>query len=198
MLENEIIPTYYAKNSKGYSPDWIQYIKNSITKIAPDYTMKRMLDDYEDRFYHKLATRSAHITADGFKVAKEVAAWKEEVAQHWDSFQVENFSCDKDINASGLVVGQDYNFNLVIDRHELQGMLGAEMVVVKEDPEKHDLRFVKSYQFELKKTEGSKLFFELKLTPSEAGNHKVSFRVFPRHKELPHRMDFAYVRWIQL
>ena len=60
------------------------------------------------------------------------------------------------------------------------------------------LRFVKSYQFELKKTEGSKLFFELKLTPSEAGNHKVSFRVFPQHKELPHRMDFAYVRWIQL
>ena len=198
MLESEIIPTYYAKNSKGYSPDWIQYIKNSITKIAPDYTMKRMLDDYEDRFYHKLATRSAHITADGYKVAKEVAAWKEEVAQHWDSFQVENFSCDKDINASGLVVGQDYNFNLVIDRHELQGMLGAEMVIAKEDPEKHDLRFVKSYQFELKKTEGSKLFFELKLTPSEAGNHKVSFRVFPQHKELPHRMDFAYVRWIQL
>ena len=198
MLETEIIPTYYAKNSKGYSPDWIQYIKNSITKIAPDYTMKRMLDDYEDRFYHKLATRSAHITADGYKVAKEVAAWKEEVAQHWDCFQVESFSCDKDINASGLVVGQDYNFNLVIDRHELQGMLGAEMVIVKEDPEKHDLRFVKSYQFELKKTEGSKLFFELKLTPSEAGNHKVSFRVFPQHKELPHRMDFAYVRWIQL
>ena len=120
------------------------------------------------------------------------------MAQHWDCFQVESFSCDKDINASGLVVGQDYNFNLVIDRHELQGMLGAEMVIAKEDPEKHDLRFVKSYQFELKKTEGSKLFFELKLTPSEAGNHKVSFRVFPQHKELPHRMDFAYVRWIQL
>ena len=198
ILETEIIPTYYAKNSKGYSPDWIQYIKNSITKIAPDYTMKRMLDDYEDRFYHKLATRSAHITADGYKVAKEVAAWKEEVAQHWDCFQVESFSCDKDINTTGLVVGQEYNFNLVIDRHELQGMLGAEMVIVKEDPEKHDLRFVKSFQFELKKEEGSKLFFELKLTPSEAGNHKVSYRVFPQHKELPHRMDFAYVRWIQL
>jgi starch phosphorylase len=45
-LETEIIPTYYAKNSKGYSPDWIQYIKNSIAKIVPDYTMKRMLDDY--------------------------------------------------------------------------------------------------------------------------------------------------------
>ena len=198
MLETEIIPTYYAKNSKGYSPDWIQYIKNSITKIAPDYTMKRMLDHYEERFYHKLATRADHLMSDNFKVAKEIAAWKEEVAQHWDCFQVENFTCDQDINAAGIVVGKEYNFNLVIDRHELQGMLGAEMVVAKENPEKHELNFVNSFQFELKKEEGSKLYFALKFTPSEAGDHKVCFRVFPQHKELPHRMDFAYVRWIQL
>lgn len=198
MLETEIIPTYYAKNSKGYSPDWIQYIKNSITKIAPDYTMKRMLDHYEERFYHKLAMRADHLMSDNFKVAKEIAAWKEEVAQHWDCFQVENFTCDQDINAAGIVVGKEYNFNLVIDRHELQGMLGAEMVVAKENPEKHDLNFVNSFQFELKKEEGSKLYFALKFTPSEAGDHKVCFRVFPQHKELPHRMDFAYVRWIQL
>ena len=42
------------------------------------------------------------------------------------------------------------------------------------------------------------LFFELKTTPSEAGVHKMGFRVYPVNKELPHRMDFAYVRWIQL
>ena len=197
-LETEIIPTYYAKNSKGYSPDWIQYIKNSIAKIAPDYTMKRMLDDYEDRFYHKLATRSAHISANNYEIAKQLAAWKEEVAQHWDSFQVESFTCDQDLTVNGPVVGKEYNFNLVIDRHELQGMLGAEMVVMKEDPEKHTLSPINTAQFELMKEEGSKLFFKLTTTPSEAGNHKIGFRVYPVNKELPHRMDFAYVRWIQL
>ena len=197
-LETEIIPTYYAKNSKGYSPDWIQYIKNSIAKIAPDYTMKRMLDDYEDRFYHKLATRSAHISANNYEIAKQLAAWKEEVAQHWDSFQVESFTCDQDLTVNGPVVGKEYNFNLVIDRHELQGMLGAEMVVMKEDPEKHTLSPINTAQFELMKEEGSKLFFKLTTTPSEVGNHKIGFRVYPVNKELPHRMDFAYVRWIQL
>ena len=197
-LETEIIPTYYAKNSKGYSPDWIQYIKNSIAKIVPDYTMKRMLDDYEDRFYHKLATRSAHISANNYEIAKQLAAWKEEVAQHWDSFQVESFTCDQDLTVNGPVVGKEYNFNLVIDRHELQGMLGAEMVVMKEDPEKHTLSPINTAQFELMKEEGSKLFFKLTTTPSEAGNHKIGFRVYPVNKELPHRMDFAYVRWIQL
>ena len=198
ILETEIIPTYYAKNSKGYSPEWIQYIKNSMSQIAPDYTMKRMLDDYIDRFYNKLATRSSHLRENSFAEAKAIAAWKEEVAQHWDSFQVESFTCSKDLSVDSPVVGQEYSFNLVIDRKDLQGMLGAEVVVTKENSENHQLELLYTKQFELKKEEGSKLFFELKTTPSEAGNHKMGFRVYPVNKELPHRMDFAYIRWIQL
>ena len=198
ILETELIPAYYAKNSKGYSPEWIQYIKNSMSQIAPDYTMKRMLDDYIDRFYNKLATRSSHLRENSFAEAKAIAAWKEEVAQHWDSFQVESFTCSKDLSVDGPVVGQEYSFNLVIDRKDLQGMLGAEVVVTKENTENHQLELLYTKQFELKKEEGSKLFFELKTTPSEAGNHKMGFRVYPVNKELPHRMDFAYIRWIQL
>ena len=197
-LETEIIPTYYARNSKGYSPEWIQYIKNSMSEIAPDYTMKRMLDDYIDRFYNKLATRSAHLHENGFAEAKAIAAWKEEVAEHWDSFQVESFTCSQDLAIDGPVVGKEYKFDLVIDRHELKGMLGVEMVVTKENPDNHQLELLATEQFKLIKEEGSKLFFELKTTPSEAGLHKMGFRVYPVNKELPHRMDFAYVRWIQL
>ena len=55
MLENEIVPLYFAKNSKGYSPEWVQYIKNSFALIAPEFTMKSMLDDYIERFYAKLS-----------------------------------------------------------------------------------------------------------------------------------------------
>ena len=46
LLENEILPLYYARNSKGYSAGWVKTIKNSIAHIAPHYTMKRQLDDY--------------------------------------------------------------------------------------------------------------------------------------------------------
>ena len=169
ILETEIIPTYYARNSKGYSPEWIQYIKNSMSEIAPDYTMKRMLDDYIDRFYNKLATRSAHLHENGFAEAKAIAAWKEEVAEHWDSFQVESFTCSQDLAIDGPVVGKEYNFNLVIDRHELKGMLGVEMVVTKENPDNHQLELLATEQFKLIKEEGSKLFFELKTASSEDG-----------------------------
>ncbi|MDY3069681.1 MAG: alpha-glucan family phosphorylase [Parabacteroides sp.] len=198
MLETEIIPTYYARNSKGYSPEWIQYIKNSMSQIAYDYTMKRMLDDYIDRFYNKLATRSASLVENNFAKAKAIAAWKEEVASHWDSFQVESFTADDNFIANGPVVGTEAKFNLVIDRHELQGMLGVEMVITEEDREKHVPVIIHKEEFKLMKEEGSKLFFELNVTPTEAGTQRIGFRVFPKNADLPHRMDFAYIRWIQL
>jgi len=198
ILETEIIPTYYAKNSNGYSPEWIQYIKNSMSEIAPDFTMKRMLDDYIDRFYNKLATRSLLLQGDGFAKAKSIAAWKEEVASHWDKFQVESFTCSQDLSTDMPIVGKEYKFNLVIDRHELQGMLGVEMVTTKENTETHELELIGVEPFTLLKEEGSKLIFELATTPIEAGNHKMGFRVYPLNADLPHRMDFAYVRWIQI
>jgi len=197
-LETEIIPTYYAKNSKGYSPEWIKYIKNSMSEIAPDFTMKRMLDDYIDRFYNKLTTRSLLLQGDGFAKAKSIAAWKEEVASHWDKFQVESFTCSQDLSTDMPIVGKEYKFNLVIDRHELQGMLGVEMVTTKENTETHELELIGVEPFTLLKEEGSKLIFELATTPIEAGNHKMGFRVYPLNADLPHRMDFAYVRWIQI
>lgn len=198
LLESEVIPTYYARNSKGYSPDWIQYIKNSMSQIAYDYTMKRMLDDYIDRFYNKLAKRSAVLVKDNYAKAKEIAAWKEEVAAHWDCCEICSFTSDADFATNGPVVGKEASFSLVVDRHELQGMIGVEAIITKEDPEKHEPKIVDKFEFKLVKEEGTKMFFELKATPVEAGSQKIGFRMFPKNPNLPHRMDFAFVRWIQL
>ncbi|MDR1745876.1 MAG: alpha-glucan family phosphorylase [Tannerella sp.] len=194
ILEDEIIPLYFAKNSKGYSPEWIQYIKNSISQIAPDYTMKRMLDDYIDRFYNKLATRSALLAENNYAEAKEIAAWKKEVAEHWNSFRVESFRYEP---ATNMIVGDDYTVNVVIDRGELKCRLGLEIVYSRENSETHKLEFVSASPFELLKEEGRKLYFGLKGKMSEYGHLKIGFRVFPINDKLPHRMDFAYVRWIQ-
>jgi starch phosphorylase len=195
MLEDEIIPLYFARNSKGYSPEWVQYIKNSISQIAPDYTMKRMLDDYIDRFYNKLATRSARIKANNYAEAKDIAAWKREVADNWDSFVVDSFQLDN--GAIHPVVGEQYMINVTIDRKNLKSMLGIDLVLTRENPENQKIEFVTSIPFKLVKEEGSKLYFEVKEITFKFGHLKVGFRVYPINDKLPHRMDFAYVRWIQ-
>lgn len=195
LLEDEIIPLYFAKNSKGYSPEWIQYIKNSISQIAPDYTMKRMLDDYIERFYRKLAARSALLMQNDYAEARNIAAWKKEVAEHWDDFEIKSFEYGED--AAHPAVGDEYIVRIVIDRKSLKSMLGVEIVYTRENPEDHTIEFVSATPFQLKKVDGTKLYFELKKKTKVYGHLRVGFRVYPVNEQLPHRMDFAYIRWIQ-
>ena len=195
LLEDEIIPLYFAKNSKGYSPEWIQYIKNSMSQIAPEYTMKRMLDDYVARFYSPLAARAARLEQSDFAEAREIAAWKQEVAEHWHEFEVESF--DYQDEAAHPTVGEEYDIRIVIDRKGLKSMLGVEIVYTKENPENHQTELVTVAPFTLKKEVGSKLYFELHKKAAVYGHMRVGFRVYPVNPKLPHRMDFAYVRWIQ-
>ena len=37
-LENEIVPLYYDRDEDGVPNGWIQYVKNSIAHIAPEFT----------------------------------------------------------------------------------------------------------------------------------------------------------------
>ena len=195
LLEDEIIPAFFAKNGKGYSPEWIQYIKNSMSQIAPDYTMKRMMDDYFGKFYNKLATRFESLSENKFEEAKKIASWKKEVAAHWDSFRIVSFNYDAKVFQPAL--DEDYTIEIAIDRKDLKSMLGVDIVYTRENPETHEAEYIHSESFTLKKEEGSMLYFELKCTSVELGHIKVGFRVYPYNEKLPHRMDFAYVRWIQ-
>lgn len=198
MLENEIIPLFYAKNSKGYSPEWIQYIKNSMAQIAPNYTTKRMIDDYISRFYDKLASRSAGLIQNGFTKAKELAAWKEDMAAHWDEIEVLSVKFDERILSNGIEVGDMISAEVVIDKHNIQGDLGVEVVQMSTDTAAGNADTVKVLKFTLDKREGSKLYFSLHVKASQPGNVKFGFRIYPDNKEIAHRMDFAYVKWINI
>ncbi|MDR0865352.1 MAG: alpha-glucan family phosphorylase [Candidatus Symbiothrix sp.] len=194
MLENEVIPLYYAKNSKGYSPEWIQYIKNSIAQIAPNYTTKRMFDDYTNRFYNVLANRSTELIKNDFSKAKELAAWKEEVSAHWDEIEVVSVNYDDN---HGLEVGGAISAHVVLDKHGLQGDLGMEVVQMRTDPATN-VDVIKVEALKLEKTEGTKLYFSTQITAAQAGTFKFGMRIYPSNKDIPHRQDFAYVKWINI
>ena len=193
LLEREIIPLYYAKNSKGYSPEWIQYIKNSVTKITPRFTMKRMIDDYFAKFYNKLAKRHALLAADNYKVAKNIAAWKENMVAHWDEIEVVHIVQP---DTSNLNVGDKFKVAVELDTKGLNDKgIGVELVAIRTSTHNND----KLYEVEplqLKKAEGSHLYFENVYQLDYAGGMKFGLRMYPQNELLPHRMDFCYVRWI--
>ena len=193
LLENEIVPLYYNKDKKtGYSKDWVKVIKNSIATIAPHYTMKRQLDDYYDKFYIKQAKRFKEISANDNKLAKDIALWKETVAERWDSIRVVSRTEDAYI---GVETGATKTITYVIDEAGLNDAIGLELVSVQGDPnEEGAIRVVRP--FKVVKQEGNLYTFELKFQSNHAGAYKCCVRMFPKNKNLPHRQDFAYVKWL--
>jgi starch phosphorylase len=195
MLENEIIPLYYAKNELGFSPEWIEYIKNSIAQITPRFTMKRMIDDYISKFYTKLAKRSAYLAENGYAKAKEIVAWKEKIAANWDNIRVLSEDIPENLLRNPQV-GEAYNIVIVIDIDGIKDKgVGIELVVTKLDKNNVDSLF-DVQELQLVKTEESKMFFNIKYQQNKAGSFKYGFRIFPKNEDLPHRMDFCFVRWI--
>lgn len=195
MLENEIIPLYFAKNTKGYSPEWVQVIKNSLAQITPRFTTKRMIDDYISRFYSKLASRSALLKANKYSKAKEIAAWKEKIAAGWDKIQILSLDVPEKL-IHNPQVGEINTINIVIDVHEIKDKgIGIELVATKLGKNNVDTLYDVE-ELKLVKTEGTKLFFSIEYQLNMAGTFKYGFRMFPKNEDLPHRQDFCYVRWI--
>ena len=191
MLENEIIPLYFEKNSKGYSPKWIQYIKGSIGHIAPHFTMKRMIDDYIARFYAPEDKRFNALCANDYALAREIVAWKEKVVAAWDGIHVVSLESK---NSAQESTGNRYDVTAVVDTNGLGRDLGLECVVYRIEDGVEKLFEVRP--FKVVKEEGNLLTFHLDDKIREAGVFRTGYRLYPINPNLPHRQDFAYVRWI--
>lgn len=194
LLENDIIPMYYNRNKKGYSADWVKVIKNSISTIAPHYTMKRQLDDYFDRFYNREALRFKKLQEHDYRLAKDIALWKETVAERWDGIHV--VSKDTSLLDTGGETGKKYTMRYVIDEQGLDDAVGLELVSLKSNTSNDDHEVYSVRPFKVKGHEGNLYTFEAVIEPDVAGAFRSCVRMYPKNVNLPHRQDFCYVKWL--
>ena len=194
LLETEILPLYYARNKKGYSEGWVKTIKNSIAQVAPHYTMKRQLDDYFTKFYGKEAARFHELAANDYAKAKEIAKWKEEVAEKWDSIEVVSMDKCEDLRKGNIETGKEYVITCVVDEKGLDDAVGIELVTTYTTAEGKE--YIYSVEpMEMVHRDGNLFTFKVTHSLSNSGSFKVAYRMFPKHEALPHRQDFCYVRW---
>jgi len=197
MLENEIIPLYFAKNSKGYSPEWIQYIKNSIAHIAPNYTMSRMMRDYFERFYTPEANRSSQLKANNYALAREIVEWKENVAARWNDV---NLVGEVEMNEELMNANASSEDNkkmvatLRVNTAGLGKSIGVEVVVYKE--EDGETKFYKTIPSTVVAEDGDILTYKTEVELRNSGVFRYSFRIFPWNDKMAHRQDFAYMKWV--
>ena len=195
MLEFEIVPAYYAFNDQGVPVEWISLVKNTMVKIAPEFTMKRMIDDYYEKYYSKLFTRNKYLVENNFEKAKELAAWKKTMREEWDNIEVLNYSFER-AGENVYRSGHDYTAEIALDVKKIpKENVGVEFIITYMSKQgEHE--FVASEEFKLVNYKSGKCLYRANLVPEKAGSFFYGIRIYPKHKDLPHKQDFYLLRWI--
>jgi phosphorylase/glycogen(starch) synthase len=195
IIENEITPAFYHRNADDIPSDWVSFIKKSVSEVASNFTTTRMMEDYEQRFYHKLYVRSNRLKEEDSDLAKRISNWKKRVSRHWDSMEI--ISAEQfDTSRQAIVLGKEYSSEVIIDLGSLMpDDIGVELVIADMTMD-NEVEIKRTQEFDLENVEGKRATFRLNLVPLEPGVFDTGIRVYAKNKELPHRMDFNLARWI--
>ena len=195
ILENEVLPLYFDNRRNGIPVKWLEYVRNTIAKVGPHFTMKRMLNDYLERFYSRLEKRYAVLKAKKFAGALEVATWKQQMQEHWEGVTLlEKEVLDTD-NFS-LHFGEAFKVRLRLFTNTLSAEhLGVEAVFFKRISDTElDLRF--HTELQLLEFDGQIATFGGEILPQISGVFEYGFRLFPKQQNMPHKQDLPLVKWL--
>jgi phosphorylase/glycogen(starch) synthase len=196
MLENEITPLFYKRDEeKGIPVEWTGMIKNSIAKIASNFTTNRMMSDYQEKFYIPLAKRTMEVVESDYSMARELAFWKKRVRREWDRIEVRSYKKPDD-SKSEMSKGNQYIAEVELVTGELlPEEIGVEMLFAEADKAGR-MTIISRYDFELKGFENGIAKYRCVLIPESAGVYNFAARIYPNNPKLPHRQDFDLVRWL--
>ncbi|MBP9986507.1 MAG: alpha-glucan family phosphorylase [Bacteroidales bacterium] len=196
IIENDIAPAYYSKEmGKEYSTNWIRIIKETIAKVACNFTTNRMMEDYLERYYCPLAERRDSLVDKDYLKARENAAWKKRMYRIWPLIEIRQF--DKiDMAANKLRLGEEHLAKAEVYLADaLPEDIGIECVIAAQDA-RGEYHICEIHEFEVVSFENGVATYRADITPEHAGSYQVATRIFAKNPCMAHRQDFELVKWL--
>ncbi len=195
-IEQEIAPAYYERGDDNVPHRWMGMVKKCVADVASNFTTARMLDDYRERFYAPLYARSEKVNAGGFETACAIAAWKRRVSKAWDNVRVLEVR-QADLSKTAYKTGEDLFFEVKLDIDGLSpDDIGVEVIVAGQIAPNRDVKILDKIPFEVISSEGSQVTYRAVSVLQNTGTFDAAIRIYARNPDLPHRMDFALVKWV--
>lgn len=194
IIDDDIAPRFYDRDATGLSPKWIKTIKNTIAFVASNFTTNRMLEDYEKQYYIPMAERYKKMIADNYAMATEITEWKNKITREWNSIELVDLNLP---NRSKQIIslGKSYygEVKLEIGEMDMQDV-GVELVAAEQKDGKLIIR--EKHDFTPISQEGSVALYHIDVTADAPGLLMLAIRIYPKNELLPHRQDFALVKWL--
>jgi len=149
-----------------------------------------MINDYVKIYYSRLYERTQKMMENDYEMAKRISSWKRRMIRAWDNIEIIDIKLFEK-NTETLDTGTEYSGEVILDLNEINPKyVGVELVITENMKE-----LVNIYRFNMVSSNAGKTVFQSKVLNDIPGTFSYGIRVFPLHEFLPHRQDFALVKW---
>jgi len=207
VLEEEVLPLYYARDERGCPRGWVKYSKRAMTSVIPRFNMRRVLFDYSQGLYTPAAAHYRRLAADRFTGARTLADWKQRVRAAWPKVSLKLLS---DV-ARDLPRGERLRLRVAAALNSLTPAdTRVEFVARRLLPEA-DLSPPPLSSYGLTAREGvwhaaftatdeqdadGAVIFALDIEPPECGQFRTEVRIYPWHELLSHPYELGLMKWL--
>jgi starch phosphorylase len=198
ILEYKVIPTFYRRNLHGYSEEWVNKSKSSMSSLIPRYNSQRMVMDYVTQFYSKANIHHKKMLLNNMEPARQLAQWKNKIHDVWQHVQIRLEEQPK----MHLYSGETLSIKVAVYLGELK----AEDVVVEfllglqetdDTCDKGNCIYPVSQQFQpVKQNNKGETIYQLEMDSTLTGLQHYKIRIFPYHNLLAHRFEMGYMLWV--
>jgi starch phosphorylase len=192
ILQDRVVPLYYARSNGGYSPEWIRIAKRSMASLLPRYDASRMLGEYVSKYYLPASRQGRKYSEAGYQVANTVAQWKAKVCAAWPGVSARRLDTPK----TRIQFGESVPVEIAVN---LNGLSPSDVCVelllargLREAPLVQHSHECASEGV----LESGEYRYRLDLKPGLSGRLDYRIRVFPKHELLTHPFELGLMCWV--
>jgi len=185
QLEAEIVPEFYARDVEGIPRAWLARIRASMAQLAPRFSSNRMLQQYVEGSYLPAATALRRRSADGGRLARELAEWEARLAQQWSGVRIEAVEARR--------VGDQWAVSVVASLGEVPE--GSVQVELYAEPREGGTPIRVAMDRMEGASSGATRHRYRACVPGSRPASDYTPRIVPHHGEAHVPMEAVYIRW---
>jgi starch phosphorylase len=191
LLQDHVVPLYYARNGEGYSPGWVALAKASMASVAPRFNSMRMLEEYVRQLYRPAVDRGARVAADGHAGARALADWDARVRAAWPGVALRR------AGETPARIGHGERVRIEVAAR-LNGLAPEDVAVelVLNGTESHVPPRLRRLAPQRALGDGGEHLYALEFAPELTGRIAYRLRAFPGHPLLAHPLEAGLMTWL--
>ncbi|HEX4639032.1 MAG TPA: alpha-glucan family phosphorylase, partial [Chthoniobacterales bacterium] len=194
LLENQIIPLYYAKPDGRLPLAWLQLMRESIRSVTPIFNTHRMVKEYTERLYLPAAQSHENFAQNGCEPATKLSIWKSRMRKDWPQVRINDVQVgNKD--RQNIQVGEA----LEVSAHVFLGDVDPNHVRVEAYHGEAENGGIKNPSVSVLNASGrngdGSYVYQGSVPASESGAYGFSVRVVPTHPNMMQGHELRLIAW---